>query len=146
MTPGTKLALGVMRNGKLVALNLTVGQFHGNAEVAANDSDDEPGGAKTGKLGLAVSNLTADARQQINAPDQLKGVVSRACGRPAGRRGRHSAGRRDSGSEPQAGGFGERVCQRGAREPAGQAAAAAGVVEGQRQLQDDQSGPGQPQG
>jgi serine protease Do len=75
MTPGTKLALGVMRNGKLVALNLTVGQFHGNAEVAANDSDDEPGGAKTGKLGLAVSNLTADARQQINAPDQLKGVV-----------------------------------------------------------------------
>jgi serine protease Do len=73
--PGTKIALGVIRNGKPATLNLTVGQFHGNTEVAANDSDDEPGSAKTGKLGLAVSNLTADARQQINAPEQLHGVL-----------------------------------------------------------------------
>jgi serine protease Do len=75
MAPGNKIALGVIRNGKPVTLNLTVGQFHGNTEVASNDSEDEPGGAKTGKLGLAVSNLTADARQQINAPEQLHGVV-----------------------------------------------------------------------
>jgi len=83
MTPGTKLALGVIRNGKLINLNLAVGQFHGNTEVAANDSDDDgQGGAKTGKLGLAVSNLTADARQQINAPEQLKGVMVQSV-RPA---------------------------------------------------------------
>ena len=75
MAPGTKISLGVIRNGKSVNLNLTVGQFSGNSEVASNDSQNGQGGANTGKLGLAVSNLTADARQQINAPDQLHGVV-----------------------------------------------------------------------
>ena len=75
MAPGTKISLGVIRNGKPVSLNLTVGQFNGNSEVASNDSQNGQGGANTGKLGLAVSNLTADARQQINAPDQLHGVV-----------------------------------------------------------------------
>jgi serine protease Do len=83
MAPGTKIALGVIRNGKPLTLSLTVGQFHGNSEVASNDSSDEQGsGAKTGKLGLAVSNLTADARQQINAPDQLHGVIVQSV-RPA---------------------------------------------------------------
>jgi serine protease Do len=75
MAPGTKISLGVIRNGKSVNLNLTVGQFNGNSEVASNDNQNGQGGANTGKLGLAVSNLTADARQQINAPDQLRGVV-----------------------------------------------------------------------
>jgi serine protease Do len=75
MAPGAKITLGVIRNGKPETLNLTVGEFHGSGEVASNDSQDGSDGAKTGKLGLAVSNLTADARQQINAPDQLKGVV-----------------------------------------------------------------------
>jgi serine protease Do len=75
MTPGTKINLGVMRNGKPVSLSLTVGQFHGNSEVASNDSSDEQGHARTGKLGLAVANLTSDARQQINAPDSVHGVV-----------------------------------------------------------------------
>jgi serine protease Do len=37
---------------------------------------------RTGKLGLAVGNLTADARQQINAPDQVHGVVVQSV-RPA---------------------------------------------------------------
>jgi len=82
MAPGTKITLGVIRNGKPETLNLTVGQFHGNSEVAGNDSRDESGSAKTAKLGLAVSNLTADARQQINAPDQIKGVVVQSV-RPA---------------------------------------------------------------
>jgi serine protease Do len=76
MGPGTKITLGVLRNGKPETLNLTVGQFHGNTEAASNDSDDEQGGsAKTGKLGLAVGNLTADSRQQIHAPESIHGVV-----------------------------------------------------------------------
>ena len=82
MTPGTRITLGVIRNGKPQTLNLTVGQFHGNSEVASNDGSDDSGGAKTGKLGLSVSNLTADERQQINAPDQLHGVVVQSV-RPA---------------------------------------------------------------
>jgi serine protease Do len=75
MAPGTKISLSVIRNGKTVNLNLTVGQFKGSSEVASNDGQDGQGGANTGKLGLTVSNLTPDARQQINAPDQLHGVV-----------------------------------------------------------------------
>ncbi len=75
MAPGTKISLGVIRNGKPETLSLTVGEFHGNSEVAGNDSQDDSESAKTGKLGLAVSNLTADTRQQINAPEQIHGVV-----------------------------------------------------------------------
>jgi serine protease Do len=72
MTPGTKIALGIIRNGKPDTLNLTVGQFHANNEVADNSgSDDQQGG----KIGLAVSNLTPDARQQFNVPDHVHGVV-----------------------------------------------------------------------
>ena len=33
------------------------------------------GKANSGKLGLAVSDLSSDVRQQINAPDQLHGAV-----------------------------------------------------------------------
>ena len=72
MAPGTKIALGVIRDGKPVTLNLTVGEFHGNSEVASNDGDEGP---HSGKLGLAVSDLTPDARQQINVPEQVHGVV-----------------------------------------------------------------------
>jgi len=70
--PGTKIALGVMRNGKPMTLNLTVGEFHSKGDVETADND---GGAQHGKLGLAVADLTADARQQIHAPDQVHGVL-----------------------------------------------------------------------
>jgi serine protease Do len=72
MAPGTKIALGVLRDGKPVTLNLTVGQFHGNSEVAGNDGKD---GEPNGKIGLEVGNLTAEARQQFDVPDHVHGVV-----------------------------------------------------------------------
>jgi serine protease Do len=79
LTPGTSITLGVLRDGKPLNLNLTVGQFQKDTEVASNGADGTP---QSGKLGLAVSDLTADARQQINAPDQLNGVVIQSV-RPA---------------------------------------------------------------
>ena len=72
MTPGTKISLGVIRDGKPVTLDLTVGKYHANEETASNDGDDH---AQGGKLGLAVSNLTPDAREQGNIPDQVHGVI-----------------------------------------------------------------------
>ncbi len=72
MTPGTKAAVAITRDGKPDTLNLTVGRFHGNSDVAGNDSDDH---AQGGKLGLAVSDLTPEARQQDNVPDHVRGVV-----------------------------------------------------------------------
>lgn len=72
ITPGTSISLGVLRDGKPVSLNLTVGQFQKNADVAENGNGGAP---QNGKLGLAVSDLTSEAKQQINAPDQLHGAV-----------------------------------------------------------------------
>jgi serine protease Do len=72
MTPGTKIELGVTRDGKPVTLNLTVGQYHGNGEVAVSDNQN---GTQKGKLGLSVSDLTQDARQQNNIPDGVHGVL-----------------------------------------------------------------------
>jgi serine protease Do len=72
MAPGTKIALGIIRDAKPLTLNLTVGQFHGNSEVASNDGEDNQ---PSGKVGLAVSNLTPEARQQFDIPEQVHGVV-----------------------------------------------------------------------
>ncbi len=79
-TPGTKIELGVLRNGKPMTLDVTVGQFNANKEVAQDSG--EQSGPQSGKLGLAVSELTAETRQQINAPDQLHGVLVQSV-RPA---------------------------------------------------------------
>ena len=77
LTPGTKVVLGVMRDGKQTTINATVGQYHANTEVASSDSDDNGSGkaANSGKLGLAVSDLNAQTRQQLNVPDSVHGVV-----------------------------------------------------------------------
>ena len=75
MTPGTSLTLNVLRNGSPVTLNLTVGSFNPKAQLAANDSSDSSGNGGTGKLGLAVADLSGDLRQQIQAPDSVKGAV-----------------------------------------------------------------------
>jgi serine protease Do len=72
MAPGTKIALGVIRDGKPVTLDLTVGQFHGNAETASNDRED---GEPNGKIGLEVSDLTQETRQRFDVPGRVHGVV-----------------------------------------------------------------------
>ena len=72
MTPGTKASLGIVRDGKPVKLDLTVGQFQGKNEEASNESDDS---SNSGRLGLAVADLTPEARQQANVPDHVHGVV-----------------------------------------------------------------------
>jgi serine protease Do len=72
MAPGTKITLGILRDGKLETLNLTVGQFHGNTEVAENGGED---GQPNGKIGIEIGNLTAEARQQFNVPEQVHGVL-----------------------------------------------------------------------
>jgi serine protease Do len=72
MTPGTALKLSLVRDGKPMTLNLTVGQFKAKGEQASNDGDN---GAHKGRIGVAVANLDSDTRQQLEVPDQVKGVV-----------------------------------------------------------------------
>ena len=78
VTPGTTLNLGVLRNGKPMQVNVTVGSFHANGEqVAANDGEGASGNGKlgSGKLGLAVADLTAEARQELHVPETVHGAV-----------------------------------------------------------------------
>src|SRR5271170_6599762 len=46
-TPGTKIALGIIRNGSSQTVNVTVGEFHKDAEVASNG---DSAGPQKGKL------------------------------------------------------------------------------------------------
>jgi serine protease Do len=72
MTPGTPLKLEVIRDGKPMSLNLTVGQYHAKSEMASNEN---AGTRRKGKIGIAVANLDNEARQQLNVPESVKGVV-----------------------------------------------------------------------
>jgi serine protease Do len=71
-TPGTEIALGVIRNGSRQTVNVKVGEYKKNAEVA---SDGDAAGPQKGKLGLAVAELTPDVRQQLHIPSQVNGVA-----------------------------------------------------------------------
>jgi serine protease Do len=74
-TPGTQIKLGILRDGALQTLNLTVGEYHAKGATETADNDDQTGAPKSGKLGLAVSNVDDQARQQLNLPSDLKGAV-----------------------------------------------------------------------
>ncbi len=73
MNPGSALKLNVMRDGKPLTLNLTVGEYQGKNQEASND-DGAPGSQK-GRIGLAVADLNNQAREQYNIPDQVQGVI-----------------------------------------------------------------------
>jgi len=72
--PGQKVQLGIIRNGQTMTLTANVGEYHKpGTEVAANGA--APGAANTGKLGLAVDDLSSDARQQLNVPSDVHGAA-----------------------------------------------------------------------
>ena len=69
--PGSKIQLEVMRNGHPENVDLTVGEYHKNQEVATA-AKDESGHAR---LGIAISDLTPDVRQQLNLGSDVQGVA-----------------------------------------------------------------------
>jgi serine protease Do len=73
MQPGTPVKLNVVRDGKPLTLNLTVGAFKGKTEEAANEGGDA--GAQKGRLGVSVADLNDEARQQFQVPERVKGAV-----------------------------------------------------------------------
>ena len=70
--PGTTIELGILRNGSPQTVQVKVGEFHKDTEVAGND---DAGAPQSGKLGLAVSELSPDVRQQLHIPSQVDGVA-----------------------------------------------------------------------
>ena len=73
--PGTKVQLGILRNGTAKTVDLTVGEFHKDAQIATNDGDGDGTAANNGKLGLAMADLTPDVRQQLQVPNAVKGAA-----------------------------------------------------------------------
>jgi serine protease Do len=69
--PGSKIQLDVIRNGHPEQIGLTVGEYHKNQEVAAAATD-ESGHAR---LGIAISELTPDVRQQLQLGSDVQGVA-----------------------------------------------------------------------
>jgi serine protease Do len=70
--PGTTIELGILRDGKPQTVRITVGEFHNNqSQQAANENPSE----QHGRLGVNVSNITPDVRQQFNIPDQVHGAA-----------------------------------------------------------------------
>jgi serine protease Do len=75
VTPGTKVQLGILRNGHPQTVDLTVGEYHANSQVAGNENGADGATGNSGKLGLAMADLTPDVRQQLNIPDGVKGAA-----------------------------------------------------------------------
>jgi len=75
MTPGTKINLGLSRNGQHQSVNVTLGEFNKDKQVANNEGDGNSGQSNTGKLGLGMSDLTPDIRQQMNIPASVNGAA-----------------------------------------------------------------------
>jgi serine protease Do len=71
VAPGSKIQLQVERNGHAENVDLTVGEYHKEQEVAS------AAGPEAGhpRLGIAISDLTPDIRQQLNLPSQVQGVA-----------------------------------------------------------------------
>jgi serine protease Do len=75
LTPGTPIKLGILRNGSPQDIRVTLGEYKKDAEVAGNDGS-APGSAQnSGKLGLAMGELTPDIRQQFNVPASVRGAA-----------------------------------------------------------------------
>jgi serine protease Do len=72
LAPGTAISLGVLREGKPTTVSVTIGTYNNDHQEVA---DNENGAPQSGKLGLAVGDLTQDVRQQLQAPEKLHGAV-----------------------------------------------------------------------
>lgn len=87
--PGATAHLDVMRDGRSLQVPVTLGNFDtaSNSTESANSAASDSSSANTSgaKLGVTVSPLTDDIREQLQLPDAVHGVVVRsvATGGPA---------------------------------------------------------------
>jgi serine protease Do len=71
--PGTKVPVKILRDGSPRSLEVTVQELPGSERLAQSGAPKE---ADNGTLnGVTVSDLDAEARQQFNIPDSVKGVI-----------------------------------------------------------------------
>ena len=71
--PKTKVTMKVLREGKSVSLTATLGELPTN--LAANTLEAPEAVASSPLDGLALKDLSAEVRRQLDAPDSLKGAL-----------------------------------------------------------------------
>jgi serine protease Do len=72
--PGQTIQLGIIRNGAPRQIGVKVGEYQKPGTQVA-DNEGGRGQSNSGKLGLAVDDLNADARQQLNVPEEVHGAA-----------------------------------------------------------------------
>jgi serine protease Do len=70
--PGDKVTLSVMREGKSLTLPVTLESINKKSEEASAKGGDTHGKAR---WGVGLENLTPDLREQLQLPNNVKGVV-----------------------------------------------------------------------
>jgi S1-C subfamily serine protease len=76
MPPGTVAHLDVLRDGKQMKIDITLGTRPANDTVGRNFSSQGEGGNTSDALkGVTVETLTPEIAQQVNVPASTKGVV-----------------------------------------------------------------------
>jgi Do/DeqQ family serine protease len=82
--PGSTVTLDIVRDGKPMKVNVTLGSRPGGVDWASNNrhgddngdnNDQDNGSANATVRGITVETLTPDLAQQINVPPTTKGVV-----------------------------------------------------------------------
>jgi serine protease Do len=72
-SPGTPVKLGILRNGTPLTVNLTLGEQPANFTGQASAPSEVP--SKSALAGIQVENIDADVREQLQLPENLRGVV-----------------------------------------------------------------------
>lgn len=70
--PGTKVTLGILRNGKSTNVPVTLEELGSRSERASRSSGESQGQAR---WGLGIDDLTPEVREQLQAPNDLRGAV-----------------------------------------------------------------------
>jgi serine protease Do len=70
--PGSKVTLGVMRDGKSLNLPVTLESINKKSDETASNAGESRGKAR---WGVGLENLNADLRDQLQLPSDVKGVV-----------------------------------------------------------------------
>jgi len=75
ISPGTPVAVKIIRNGFNKTLNVTLAELPGS-EVAANDDDANPGPGVADALdGVTVADLEPQVREQLRVPAHISGAL-----------------------------------------------------------------------
>lgn len=86
--PGTRASLGVFREGKQINVPVVIGELPADADASGRSASAEPvepGSSRQVKLGLVISNLSADERDALGL-DASEGVLIKEVTGTAARR------------------------------------------------------------